>query len=171
MLIVCFFLHIKSLPNLLFGVLCLPGDQRHPFAQPTINPLACWICWAGLLGRVVFPPWNEGPNSGSYIRNQWTKMDRNGWTIIDLYMVDDHYTYFWGQESLRRKIVALIVNIRVQNTVLGCSLKSDRMISVHFQGKPLNITVLQVYVPTSNAKEAEVEWFYEDLQDFPELTP
>ena len=66
MLIECF-LSIKSLPNLLFGVLCLPGDQSHPFAQPTINPLACCICWAGLLGRTVFPPWNEGPNSGSYI--------------------------------------------------------------------------------------------------------
>ena len=57
---------MKSLPNLLFGVLCLPGDQSHPFAQPTINPLACCICWAGLLGRAVFPPWNEGPNFGSY---------------------------------------------------------------------------------------------------------
>ena len=66
MLIVCFFLHIKSLPNLLFGVLCLPGDQSHPFAQLTINPLACCICCAGLLGRAVFPPWNEGPNFGSY---------------------------------------------------------------------------------------------------------
>ena len=61
-----FFLHIKSSPNLLFGVLCLPGDQSHSFAQPTINPLACCICWAGLLGRAVFPPWNEGPNFGSY---------------------------------------------------------------------------------------------------------
>ena len=60
------FLSIKSLPNLLFGVLCLPGDQSHPFAQPTINPLACCICWVGLLGRTVFPPWNEGPNFGSY---------------------------------------------------------------------------------------------------------
>ena len=60
------FLSIKSLPNLLFGVLCLPGDQSHPFAQPTVNPLACCICWAGLLGRAVFPPWNEGPNFGSY---------------------------------------------------------------------------------------------------------
>ena len=60
------FLSIKSLPNLLFGVLCLPGDQSHPFAQPTINPRACCICWAGLLGRAVFPPWNEGPNFGSY---------------------------------------------------------------------------------------------------------
>ena len=60
------FLHIKSLPNLLFGVLCLPGDQSHPFVQLTINPLACCICWAGLLGHAVFPPWNEGPNFGSY---------------------------------------------------------------------------------------------------------
>ena len=60
------FLSIKGLPNLLFGVLCLPGDQSHPFAQPTINPLACCICWAGLLSRAVFPPWNEGPNFGSY---------------------------------------------------------------------------------------------------------
>ena len=66
MLIVCFFLHIKSLPNLLFCVLCLLGDQSHPFSQQTINPLACCICWAGLLGRAVFPPWNEGPNFGSY---------------------------------------------------------------------------------------------------------
>ena len=61
------FLSIKRLPNLLFGVLCLPGDQSHPFAQPSINPLARCICWAGSLGRVVFPPWNEGPNFGSYI--------------------------------------------------------------------------------------------------------
>ena len=66
MLIVWVFLHIKSLPNLLFVVLCLPGDQSHPFAQPTINPLACCICWAGLLAPAVFPPWNEGPNFGSY---------------------------------------------------------------------------------------------------------
>ena len=65
----------------------------------------------------------------------------------------------------------MIVNKRVQNAVPGCSLKNDRMISVHFQGKPFNITVIQVYTPTSNAEEAEVEWFYEDLQDFLELTP
>ena len=65
-MLIVWFLSIKSLPNLLFGVLCLPGDQSYPFAQPTINPLACCICWAGLLGRAVFPPWNEGPNFGSY---------------------------------------------------------------------------------------------------------
>ena len=84
---------------------------------------------------------------------------------------DDHYIYYCRQESLRRNGVAIMVNKRVQNTVLGCNLKNDRMISVHFQGKPFNITVIQVYTPTSNAEEAEVEWFYEDLQDLLELTP
>ena len=68
---------------------------------------------------------------------------------------DDHYTYYCGQKSLRRYGVTLIVNKRVQNTVLGCNLKNYRMISVHFQGKPFNITVIQVYAPTSNAEEAE----------------
>ena len=84
---------------------------------------------------------------------------------------DDHYIYYYGQESLRRNGVALMVSKRVQNAVLGCSLKNDRMISVRLQGKPFNITVIQVYAPTSNAKEAEVEQFYEDLQDLLELTP
>ena len=83
---------------------------------------------------------------------------------------DDHYIYYCGQESLRRNGVAMIVNKRVQNTVLGCNLKKGRMISVHFQGKLFNITVIQVYALTSNAEETEVEWFYEDQQDFLELT-
>ena len=78
---------------------------------------------------------------------------------------DDHYIYYCGQESLRRNGVAIMVNKRVRNAVLGCSLKNDRMISVHFQGNPFNITVIQAYAPTSNAEEAEVEQFYEDLQD------
>ena len=77
----------------------------------------------------------------------------------------------YGQESLRRNGVALIVNKRVQNAVLGCNLKNDRMISVRFQGKPFNSTVIQIYAPTTNAKEAEVEWFFEDLEDLLELTP
>ena len=84
---------------------------------------------------------------------------------------DDHYIYSCEQESLRRNGVAIMVNKKVQNAVLGCNLKNDRMISVRFQGKPFNITVIQVYVPTSKAEEAEVEWFYEDLQDHLELTP
>ena len=71
---------------------------------------------------------------------------------------DDHSIYYCGQESLRRNGVAIIVNKRVRNAVLGCNLKNDRMISIHFQGKPFNITVIQVYAPTSNAQEAEVEW-------------
>ena len=84
---------------------------------------------------------------------------------------DDHYIHYCGKESPRRYGVAIIVDKRVQNAVLGCSLKNDRMISVHFQGKPFNITEIQVYAPTSNAEETEVEWFYEDLQDILELTP
>ena len=84
---------------------------------------------------------------------------------------DDHYTYYCGQESLRRNGVVILGNKRVQNAVFACNLKNDRMISVHFQGKPFNITVIQAYAPTSNAEEAEVEWFYEDLQDILELTP
>ena len=83
---------------------------------------------------------------------------------------DDHY-YYCGQESLRRNGVAIMVNKRVQNTLLGCNLKNDRMISVRFQGKPFNIMVIQVYAPNSNAEEAEVERFYEDRQDILELTP
>ena len=84
---------------------------------------------------------------------------------------EDHYIYYCGQESLRRNGVAIMVNKRVRNAVLGCSLKNNRMISVRFQGKPFNTTVIQVYAPTSNAEEDEVEWFYEDLQDLLELTP
>ena len=81
---------------------------------------------------------------------------------------DDHYIYYCGQESLRRNEVAIMVNKRVQNAGLGCNLKNDRMLSVHFQGKPFNITVIQAYAPTSNTEEAER--FYEDLQDLLELT-
>ena len=93
------------------------------------------------------------------------------WTGIGEFNSDDHYIYYCGQESHRRNGVALIVNKRVQSTVLGCNLKNDRMISVHFQGKPFNITVIQDYAPTSNTEVAEVEWFYEDLQDLLEPTP
>ena len=93
------------------------------------------------------------------------------WTGVGEFNSDDHYIYYCGQESLRRNGVAIMVNKRVQNAVLGCNLKNDRMNSIHFQGKPFNITVIQVYAPTSNAEESEVEWFYEDLQDLLELTP
>ena len=94
---------------------------------------------------------------------KWTGMDEfNSWPL---------YIYYCGQESLRRNGIALIANKRIWNAVLGCSLEKDRMISIHFQGKSFNITVIQVYAPTSNAEEAEVECFYEDLQDLLELIP
>ena len=91
------------------------------------------------------------------------------WTGMGEFNSDDHYIYYSGQESLRRNWVAIMVNKRVWNAVLGCNLKNDRMISVRFQGKPFNITVIQAYAPTSNTEEAEQ--FYEDLQDLLELTP
>ena len=92
-------------------------------------------------------------------------------TAMDEFNSDDHYIYYCGQESLRRNGVAIMVNKRVQNAVLGCKLKNNRMISVCFQGKPFNIMTIQVYAPTSNTEEAEVERFYEDVQDVLELTP
>ena len=92
------------------------------------------------------------------------------WTGMGEFNSDDHYNYYCGWESFRRNGKTLIVNKRVQNAVLGCNLKNDRMISVSFQGKPFNTTVIQVYAPTSKTEEAEVEWFYEDLQDLLELT-
>ena len=104
------------------------------------------------------------------VKQEMARMNINILGIIKLRWIgmgefnsDDHYIYYCGQESLRRNGVAIIVNKRVQNAVLVCNLKNDRMISVHFQGKPFNITVIQVYAPTSNTEEAER--FYEDLQD------
>ena len=93
------------------------------------------------------------------------------WTGMGEFNSDDQYLYYCGQESLRRNGVAIRVNKRVQNAVLGCNLKNDRMISVRLQGKPFNIRVVQVYAPSSNTEETEVERFYEDLQDLLELIP
>ena len=98
-------------------------------------------------------------------------ISKRKWTGMGEFNSDDHYIYYCGQESLRRNGVAITVNKRVRNEVLGCNLKNDRMISVRFQGKPFNITVIQAYAPTRNPEEAEVEQFYEDLQDLLELTP
>ena len=88
------------------------------------------------------------------------------WMGMGKFKSDGRYICYYGQEALKRNGVALTLNKRVWNAVLECSLKSDRMISVRFQGKPFNITVIQVYAPTSNAEEAEVEWFYENLKTF-----
>ena len=93
------------------------------------------------------------------------------WTGMGEFNSDDHYIYYCGQESLRRNGAAIMVNKRVRNAVLGCNLKNDRKVSVRLQGKPFNITVIEVYAPTSNAEETEIERFYEDLQDLLELTP
>ena len=93
------------------------------------------------------------------------------WTRMGKFNSDDRYIYYCGRESLRRNGVALIVNERVRNAVLGCNLKNDRMISVRYQGKPFDVTVIQVYAPTTDAEEAEIEQFYEDLQPILELTP
>ena len=92
------------------------------------------------------------------------------WTGMGKFHSHDHYIYYCGQESFRRNGVAMVVNNRAQNAVLGCNLKMERMISVHFQGKPFNIKKIQVYALTSYTEEAEVERFYEDLQDLLELT-
>ena len=88
------------------------------------------------------------------------------WTGMGEFNSDDHYIYFCGQDSLRSNVVAMMVDKRVQNAVLGCNLKNDGMISVCFQCKPFNIMVIQAYAPTSNAEDSEVEWFYEDLKPF-----
>ena len=93
------------------------------------------------------------------------------WTGMGEFNSNDDYINYCRQESLRRNGVAIIVNRRVRNAVLGCNLKNDRMIAVHFQGKPFNITVIQVYALSSNTKEAEDELSYEELQDLLELTP
>ena len=93
------------------------------------------------------------------------------WTRMGEFNSDDHYIYYCGEEPLRRNGVAIMVNKRVQNAVLGCNLKNDKVICVSFQGKPFNIIVIQAYTLTSNAEEAEVKWFYEDLQNHLELTP
>ena len=93
------------------------------------------------------------------------------WTGMGEFNSDDHYIYYCGQESFRRNQVAIMVNKRIRNAVLGCNLKNNRMISAHFQGKPFNITLIQVYALTSNVEEVEVEQFSEDLQDLLELTP
>ena len=93
------------------------------------------------------------------------------WMGMGEFNSDDHYVYYYRQESLRRKGVPIIVNKRVKNAILGCHLKNNRMTLVCFQGKPFYVTLIQVYAPNNNAEEAEVERFYEDLQDLPELTP
>ena len=98
-------------------------------------------------------------------------ISKRKWTGMGEFNSDDNYIYYCGQESIKRNGVAIIVNERAWNAVLRCNLKNNRMISIHFQGKSSNITVIQVYTPTTNATTAEVETLYEDQQDLIELTP
>ena len=123
-----------------------------------------------MLGAWINANWKWSNKTGQEWKTNILGINLLKWTGMSEFNSDDHYIYYCRQESLRRNVVAIIVNKRVQNALLGCNLKNDRMIFVHFQGKPSNITVMQVYAPTSNAEEAEVEWYYENLQDLLELT-
>ena len=134
-----------------------------------------------LLKQYCIGIWNvRSVNQGKLevVKQEMARMNVNilgisklKWTGMGEFNSDNHYIYYCRQESLRRNGVAIMVNKRVRNAVLGCNLKNDRMISARLQGKLFNITVIQVYAPTSNAEKAEVESFYEDLQDLLELTP
>ena len=150
----------------------LPGSSVHGILQARI------LQWVAIsFSRASSPP-NMNQGKLEVVKQEMAKMNINilgiselKWTGMGEFNSDDHYIYYCGQESLRRNGAAIMVNKRVRNAVLGCNLKNDRMISVRFQGKPFSITVIQVYAPTSNAEEAEVEQFYEHLQDLLELTP
>ena len=153
-----------------------PKQNQHPVVNGTGDRSKVQCC----KEQYCIGTWNvRSLNQGKLqvVKQEMTRVNINILGISELrrtgmgeFNSDDHYIYYCGQESLRRNGVATIVNKRVRNAVLGCNLKNDRMISVHFQGKPFNIMVIKVYAPTSNAEEAEVEQFYEDLQDLPELT-
>ena len=154
-----------------------PKQQQYPVVDVTGDRSKVLCC----KEQYCIETWNvRSMNEGKLevVKQEMARVNVNNlgiselkWTGMGEFNSDDHYIYYYGQESLKRNGVAIMVNKRVQNAVLGCNLKNDRMISVCFQGKPFNITVIQVYAPTSNAKEAEVEWFYEDLQVLLELTP
>ena len=154
-----------------------PKQKQHPVVDVTGDGSKVWCC----KEQYCIGTWNvRSMNQGklAVVKQEMARVNigilgisKLKWTGMGEFSSDDHYICFCGQESLRRNGVAIIVNKRVWNAVLGCSLKNDRIMSVHFQGKPFNITVIQAYTPTSNAEEAEVEWFYDDLQDLLELTP
>ena len=151
-------------------------QKQYPVLDGTGDRSKVWFC----KEQCCIGTWNvRSMNQGKLevVKQEMARVNINilgiseiKWTGMGEFNSNDHYIYYCGQESLRRNGVAIMVNKRVRNAVLGCNLKNDRMISVHFQGKPFNITVIQDYAPTSNAEEAEVEWFYKDLQDLLDLT-
>ena len=154
-----------------------PKQKQHPVVDMTGGRSKVQCC----KKQYCIGTWNVGSmNRGKLevVRQEMARVNIDivaiselRWTGMGEFNSDDHYIYYCGKESLRRNGVAIVVSKRVQNAVLGCNLKDERMISVHFKGKLFNITVIQVYAPTSNAEEAEFEQFYEDLQDLLELTP
>ena len=149
----------------------VPKQKRHPVVNRTGDGSRVRCC----KEQYCIGTWNvKSMNQGKLevVKQEMARMNIDilgiselKWTGMGEFNSDDHYIYYCGQESLRRNGVAIIVKKSVQNAVRGYSLKNNRMISLGFQGKPFNITVIQVYAPTSNAEEAEVEWFYEHLQD------
>ena len=153
-----------------------PKQKQHPVVDATGDGSKVRCC----KDQYSTGTWNvKSMNQGKLevVKQEMARMNidilgisKLKWTGKGEFNSDDHYIYYCRQESLRRNGIAIIINKRVRNAVLGCNLKNDRMISVHFQGKPFNITVIQVYAPTSNTEEAEVEWLYEDLQHLLELT-
>ena len=152
-----------------------PKQNQHPVVDVTGDGSQVPCCKEILHGNLEVRFMNQGKlevvkQEMASVNIDILRISELKWTGMGEFNSDDHYIYYCGQESLRRYGVALVVNKRVQNAVLGCNLKNDRMISVHFQGKPFNI-VIQVYVPISNIEETELEQFYEDLQDLLELTP
>ena len=146
-----------------------PKQKQHPDVDVTADRSKVWY----YKEQYCIGTWNvRSMNQGKLevVKQEMARMNVNilgiselKWTGMDEFNSDDYYIYYCGQESLRRNWEAIRVNKRVLNAVLGCNFKNDRMISVHFQGKTFIIMVIQVYAPTSNAEEAEVEWFYEDL--------
>ena len=154
-----------------------PKQKQHPVVDVTGNGSKVWCC----KEQCGIATWNvRSVNQGKLevVKQEVSRVNIDilgiselKWTEMGELNSDDHYIYYCGQESFRRNGVAIIVNKRAQNAVLGYNLKNDKMITVCFQGKPFSITVIQVYAPTSNAEEAELERFYEELQDLLELTP
>ena len=154
-----------------------PKQKQHPVVDVIGDGSKVWCC----KEQYCIGTWNvRSMNQGKLevVKQEMARVNINflgisklKWTGMGEFNSDDHSIYYCGQESLRRNGVAIIVNKRAQNAALGCNLKNDRMISVHFQGKPFHIMIIQVHAPTRNSEEVEAEWFYEDLQDLLELTP
>ena len=144
-----------------------PKQKQHPVVNVTGNGSKAQCC----KEQYCIGTWNvRSMNQGKLevVKQEMARVNIDilgiselNWTGIGEFNSDDHYVYYCGQESLRRNGVAIIVNKRVQNAAHGCNLKNNRRISVYFQGKPFNITVIKVYAPTTNTEEAEVEWYYE----------